>query len=329
MPLVCVFLAAPITAEYLQAYLSFTGDPWASVGGIVFFAPLYGGGALLIREIAVRIGRGWVGVLLLASAFGLAMPGIIDLAMFGTDRADVANWSQLREPTLIEPLGISAATTLNWTVGHVMMSVGAPLTLLHSLAPAHRHRPLLGKVGIPLTLAAAAVVAVAVHQDGQQVYGYSLSIGQVVSVLVVVAVLGAAALSGLGTPTPVQKAEMRVPAAAVVLGAVVLKVAIDLLPPTWIGLLGSVAILIAAGATIRWCAANRVWGPREIGLLGIGVVIGGIAIGFLAPVPDGVSVVAKVIQSCVLLALALFVLFGVIWRARPCSTPVIERGSGL
>ena len=314
MPLLCVFLGAPVTAEYLQAYLSFTGDPWASVGGIAFLAPLYGGAALLIREIAVRTGRGWSGVLLLGAAFGLAMPGVIDLAMFGADRADVAYWAQLREPTLIEPLGFSAATTLSWTVGHVMMSVGAPLALLYALAPTHRDRPLLGRVGIPLTIAAAVLVAVAVHQDGQQSYGYSLSIGQAVSVLAVVAVLGAVALTGIGAPTPVRRAEKRVPAALVVLGAALLKVMIDLVPPTWIGLLFSVACLVAAGAIIHWCAANRVWGPREIGLLGIGVVIGGILIGFMAPVPEGVSIGAKMGQSSTLLVLALLVLVCVLQR---------------
>src|SRR5699024_2238394 len=83
--LLCVFLGAPLAAEYLQAYLPFTGDPWASLIGVAFFAPLYGGAALLIRELAVRCGLGWTGTLLLAAAFGLAMPGLVDLAMFGED----------------------------------------------------------------------------------------------------------------------------------------------------------------------------------------------------------------------------------------------------
>ncbi|NWN88742.1 MAG: hypothetical protein HLX51_09425 [Micrococcaceae bacterium] len=314
VPLLGVFLGAPVTAEYLQAYLSFTGDPWASVGGVIFFAPLYGGAALLIREIAVRTGRGWSGVLLLAAAFGVAMPGVIDLAMFGAERADVSYWAELREPTLIEPLGISAAATLSWTIGHVMMSIGAPLALLHALAPAHRNRPLLGKVGMPLTGMAFAAVAIVVHQDGQETYGYSLSVGQVVAVLAVVGVLAGTAFTGLGAPLQAKQAGEGVPAALVVIFAAVLKVAIDLLPPTWIGLASTMAILVAAGALVHHAAVHHRWGAREIGLLGAGVVIGGILIGFASPVPEGVSAAAKIAQSSTLLALALLVLTLVLRR---------------
>src|SRR5699024_11865814 len=74
-------------------------------------SPLYGGAVLLIRELAVRCGLGWTGTLLLAAAFGLAMPGLVDLAMFGEDRSDVAYWADMREPTLIEPIGVSVSTT--------------------------------------------------------------------------------------------------------------------------------------------------------------------------------------------------------------------------
>lgn len=318
VPLLCVFLGAPIAAEHLQAYLPVTGDLWASLAGLVFFAPLYGGAALVIREVAVRSGMGWAGTLLLAAAFGLAMPGIIDLAMFGEDRSDMSYWSEMREPTLIEPLGISVATTLSWTVGHVMMSVGAPLALLYALAPAHRGRPLLGRVGIPLTIVAAAVVAFAVHQDGQRAYGYMLSLGRAAAVLVVVLLIIAAACvvrSGLpGTSMKGAGAERRISAGALVISAVVLKVLIDLMPSTWIGVLGTVVVLLAAAWATWWGSARRRWGPREVGLLGAGVVIGAILIGFLSPVPDGVSAAAKFLQCSVLLGFALALLLLVVRR---------------
>lgn len=52
-----VLVGAPITAEYLQAYLTSTGDLIELAFGLVIFAPLYGGAALVIREVAVRTGR--------------------------------------------------------------------------------------------------------------------------------------------------------------------------------------------------------------------------------------------------------------------------------
>src|SRR5690625_6863211 len=96
LPILCVLLGAPVTAEFLQAYQALTGDPVAVAGAIVFLAPLYGGAALLIREITVRTGRGWPARLILAAAFGLAMPGIVDLSMFGGDGTGVPNSAEGR-----------------------------------------------------------------------------------------------------------------------------------------------------------------------------------------------------------------------------------------
>ena len=328
LPLLCVFLGAPIAAEYLQAYLPFTGEVWMSLFGIAFFAPLYGGAALLIREISVRTRVGWSGTLILAAAFGLAMTGIVDLSMFGEDRGDVAYWAELREPTLIEPLGLSVAATLNWTAGHVMMSIGAPLALLYALAPAHRGRPLLGKVGIPLTVAAAAVVALAVHSDGQSAYGYTLSVGRAAAVLAVVVVIIAAAFlvsRRSGGDHGGAGAGRMLPAAAVVAAAVAFKVLVDLMPSTWIGLSGTVLVLAGGGLILWWASTRRRWGARDIGLVGIGLVIGAILIGFLAPVPDGVPVVAKLAQSSVLLVLAGCLLVVVIRRTNRERTSKLTR----
>lgn len=327
VPLLGVLLGAPITAEYLYAYLPFTGDPWMSLIAIVFFAPLYGGTALLIREIAVRTGRGWVGILLLAAAFGIAMPGVIDLALLGEDRADVAFWSELREPTLIPALGFSGFPILSWTLGHVMMSVGAPLALLHVLAPAHRGRPLLGKVGIPLTLTAAALMTIVVHQDGRQTYGYAPSLIQVVSVLAVVAVVAGLAFTRLGAPVRTTPAVRGVPTFAVLGGAILLKLSTDLLPPTWPGAVSLVVVLALSGAALAWCSGHRRWGPREIGLLGAGVVVAGALAGFASPIPEGVTLTAKLAHSGVLLALALVVLVLVLRRAPVPSTA--DPGAGL
>lgn len=324
VPLLCVFIGAPVTAEFLQAYLSFTGNPWASFGAIAFFAPLYGGAALLIREAAVRTARGWSGVILLAVAFGFAMPGVIDLSLFGVDRPDVAYWTEMREPTLIQPLGISAFTTLSWTTGHASMTIGAPLALLYALAPSHRGRPLLGRIGIPLTAIAGLIIAVAVHQDGQQSYGYTLSAGQILAVLSVVFVIGLSAFTSLGASLTT-KSQANSPATGfLVTGTVAMKVAFDILPPTWAGFAVAAMILLVVGSSIYWLARHRYWGPREIGLLAAGAVIGGVLIGFASPVPAQANAASKFAQGSVFLAVAIAVLILVIRRtSRAVRTDVL------
>lgn len=327
LPVLAVVLAAPITAEFLQAYQILTGD-FAAVGAaIVFLAPLYGGAALLIREIVVRTGRGWTATLLLAAAFGLAMPGLIDLAMFGQEASGVPYWAELREATLIPGMQVSAFATLSWVIGHMMMSVGAPLAVLYALAPAHRGRPLLGRVGIPVTLVALSVIAVQLHIDGREIFDFTPTAAQLVPATLLVVTIAVLAVSPLGAPVSGSGTHRRVPVLLVLISAIALKMAVDLIPATWVGLAGLLALLLAACALLRFALHHRQWGPREIGILGVGVIIGGILIGFLAPLPPGVTAAAKVAQNALLLALASLLLIVTLRRTRevredPSLTPV-------
>ena len=111
--LVLVVLA-PVCAEYSSGYLPNTGNPVALVGGLVVFAPLYGGAALLVREAAVRTGHGWAGVLLLAAAFGVVQAAMIDLSLFTTQRDDISGWDSIVGPTWVDPLD-SAGAAITWS----------------------------------------------------------------------------------------------------------------------------------------------------------------------------------------------------------------------
>lgn len=316
LPILCVLLGAPVTAEFLQAYQTLTGDLGAVAGAIVFLAPLYGGAALLIREITVRARKGWTTTLILAAAFGLAMQGIVDLSMFGEEAPDVPYWAELREPTMIPGLDVSAFATISWATGHMMMSVGAPLALLYALAPAHRGRPLLGWVGIPALVAAGTVIAVQIHIDGRGIFGLTPSAGQMIPVVAAVGAIAALAITPVGKPVNALGRSRTVSAALVVIGAAILKVSLDLLPSTWLGVAAFLGLLLLSGMSLRLAACQRRWGPREIGMLGIGVVIGGILIGFLAPLPPGVTAAAKLAQNAALLVLAGLLLILTVRRTR-------------
>ncbi|MBO1911759.1 hypothetical protein J4G37_44105, partial [Microvirga sp. 3-52] len=64
-------------AEYLIGILSIT-----EIGYILFLAPMYGGGALLIREVTRRTSRGIITMLVLGIAYGLIEEGLIDQMLF-------------------------------------------------------------------------------------------------------------------------------------------------------------------------------------------------------------------------------------------------------
>lgn len=69
-PALVLLLLAPVSAEYLYGFDDSTGNPEELVGGLIVFGPLYGGAALIIREVARRMGRGRSTMLILAFAFG-------------------------------------------------------------------------------------------------------------------------------------------------------------------------------------------------------------------------------------------------------------------
>jgi hypothetical protein len=54
LPAIGLFFLSPLVAEYLLGNL-----PITAIAALVLLAPLYGGGAVLIREVTRRAGRGW------------------------------------------------------------------------------------------------------------------------------------------------------------------------------------------------------------------------------------------------------------------------------
>jgi len=65
-PAVGLFLIAPLVAEFLLGDL-----PIKMLGALVILAPLYGGGALIVREVVRRTGRGWPSIFVLAFAYAV------------------------------------------------------------------------------------------------------------------------------------------------------------------------------------------------------------------------------------------------------------------
>ena len=94
VPIAALLVLSAIGAELLTAYDDSTGRPIELLVAIAFFGPLYGGPALIIRELARRTGPGWPTMLLLAAAFGLLQPGVIDQSLFSDSYRDVQGWEE-------------------------------------------------------------------------------------------------------------------------------------------------------------------------------------------------------------------------------------------
>lgn len=297
--IVTVLLLAPVTAELLQAYLRDLGGPVGLVSFVVFLAPLYGGAALLIREVCVRTGRGWPGRLLLATAFGVAMPTFVDQSLFIADRSDIAGWGDLVRAA--EVGGIGAYAALTWTAGHVLLSVTAPTIVGETVA--RRPGPWLGRVSGPLVVVTMAGVAVLLHRSPEGTV--EAGTAQRVVAACVVTGLVVAAFTGWGRPLAVSgKGRTPRPLAVGVVAGVLLLIG-DFTPPGWAGL-GVVALVLAllASVVVRAVRSGG-WTPRHAVALALGLVLERVGVGVVSLSESGTATAAEYAQSGVYLGLLL------------------------
>lgn len=146
-PALGLFLLAPLVGEYLLGNV-----PFEALHLLPFLAPMYGGGALVIREVARRSGCGWPTMIVLACAYGVLEPGVLDQSQFNPS---FEGWDFQRIAPL-PALGISAYHGQAFVTGHAIWSIGVPIAIVESLVPGRRTTPWLGWAG----LAATAVVFV-------------------------------------------------------------------------------------------------------------------------------------------------------------------------
>lgn len=308
LAIVALFVIAPITAELLQAYLSDGSATQLAV--VLFLGPLYGGAALAIRELVIGTGRSGIGLVLLAGAFGLAMTGLIDLSAFTPARADVAGWDLQWDPTAVA--GFSPGAVLTWVIGHVVFSIATPILLVDGLLPGVHRRRLLPWQLLVLLLVPGVLVAWWVRQDSTLVAVISAP-GQLTCAAGVLALV-VAALSPLGRRRwPALLSRPRTPV-GVAGCALVLLVAQDLLAFGWPSTVARLALVLIA-LVLLGCAARAPWWTLRHGTaVAVVALVERTAIGFLAPLPPGMTVTAKVVQSVVLGVLVLIVASVASWR---------------
>jgi hypothetical protein len=141
-PAVGLFFLSPLVAEFLLGNLSI-----ASIAGLLFLAPLYGGGALLIREVARRTGRGWPTIVVLALAYAIVEEGLVTQSLFNPNYAgqDLLSYGH------IDALGMGSWWTLFVLTLHTVWSISVPIALVEALVPSRRTTPWLGKIGLTTT----------------------------------------------------------------------------------------------------------------------------------------------------------------------------------
>ncbi len=180
-----LFVLAPFVGEFLLGNIPVTGIVFA-----VILAPLYGGGALLVREIGRRTG-GWPSMLLLGAAYALIEEGLADQLLFNHD---YAGHDYLTGPSYIPAIGTSVEATQTILALHTVWSVAVPIALAETFAGTRATTPWLHRTGLAVT-ACVYALGVAVVSGGSYTDSHFLATpGQLAGVAAAVVALIVVAL---------------------------------------------------------------------------------------------------------------------------------------
>lgn len=138
---IALFFLAPFVAEYLLGDL-----PLTLLVAMVAMAPMYGGGAVLIREVARRTHRGWPCMLLLAAGFAMLEEGFVTQSLFNPDYLKLHQ--HFLEPAHMRWIGMGGWWTMLMLNLHTFWSMGTSIALAEGLFPRRADRPWLGRVGV-------------------------------------------------------------------------------------------------------------------------------------------------------------------------------------
>ncbi len=155
-PALALFLLSPAVGELLSS--SSPPAEFFQPFTFLLLASLYGSGALLVRELAHRWGKGWPSVLLLGAAYGIVEEGLAVKSFFDPGWVDLG------------PLGVYGRWAgVNWvwalglTIYHAVFSIGIPVLLVGLMFPAGRDRSWLTPRGLTLIAGLFAAITLFIN----------------------------------------------------------------------------------------------------------------------------------------------------------------------
>ncbi|WP_216858156.1 hypothetical protein [Actinomadura verrucosospora] len=319
LPALALFLLAPLVGEFLLG-----NQPITQLTGLVMLAPLYGGGALLVREAARRTGRGWPTMIVLAVAYALIEEGPVDQMLWNPHYGGF-DMGAAYASTHIPLLGTSVEMIEDVVLMHTIWSICVPIALVEAFTRDPR-RPWLGRVGLPsvgvLFVAAAVLLGVAQAQSEHFVaspYQFAVAGAAIAGLITVGFLLG-------GRPAPGSDADAPSPwtVGAAAFAVTSLYWLRDQLPEglsTWWPV--AAWLVVAGGAAtlcMRW-SRRRGWGASQRLALAGGALLTYVWVGFTHAREMGVSIPVALTGNVVFGTAAVLLLLAAAARQPPHATP--------
>ena len=105
MPAIVLFFLAPLVSEFLLGDL-----PLTLLVALIALAPMYGGGALLVREVVRRKGYGWPSIIMLGLVFAIVEEAFTTQSLFNPNYLGLN--LHLLQPAYIPAIGMGAWWTI-------------------------------------------------------------------------------------------------------------------------------------------------------------------------------------------------------------------------
>jgi hypothetical protein len=295
---IALIFTAPLIAEYLLGDL-----PLKMLAALVVMAPMYGGGALLIREVVRRTGRGWPSILLLGAAYTVIEEAFTTQSLFNPDYLHLHG--RFLTHAWIPFLHIGAWWTLFMFNLHTFWSISASIALVEALVPNRAEQPWLGRLGDSIVallflVGCAASTAVTFRGDRFVAAPAQFTCAGIVALALIVAafLLPRRQPHIVAGPTP--------PPLLTGVVALILGLAILFTPPTlnWGAVAAMLAIDLAFLLFVRVFSSRATWTPLHTFSLAAG---GALAYGHhaFAAHPLFGTVLAARISNAIFLAAAI------------------------
>jgi hypothetical protein len=174
-----LFFLAPVVGELLPGFSPpFTFlNPFASF----FLFALYGAGAILCRELAVRTGRSWPTILALGAAVVLLKEGLMTASIFSPDLSGpLASYGRF--------LGVNWVWLVQSVLFQSVFAIAIPILLVNLLFPQRRNEPWLtmngawGLIGLLLSGLVLGVIFISPYHPAL-IY-YAITVAAIVGIIV-------------------------------------------------------------------------------------------------------------------------------------------------
>lgn len=255
-----LFLLAPFVGEFVLGNQAITSFP-----SLLIYAPMYGGGALLVREVARRWGAGWPAIIALAAAYALLEEGPIDQMLMNPAYLGLDAFTDFAP---IPGLGISAQLAYESLSIHTVWSICVPIAIMEAFDPAEP-RPWLGRFGLGVVAAVFVVgsTGLAVVQYAQfRFLATPLQFAALGAVIVGLVLLALTVLRRWNAPARSGSAPAPRPGVVGVaaFGLASLYWAVDMLvPEAWWAVACWALQAVVAAIVLARCSGRPGWGRRH------------------------------------------------------------------